>query len=164
MTTPQTATATATGSGTGGGASADPPSTGGCTPDDGEWVDPNLINFSQRSVSPNDYVASMLDGSWDWNRPGTALQVVERDGQLVSYDNRRLDAAREVRAQDPDYRVRVVRLDPSAKNPHKPSGKMTWDQSFEKRMRSKLNQDENGCRVPWQGLYDRPGPKPPKGQ
>ncbi|MFC4030754.1 DUF6531 domain-containing protein [Streptomyces polygonati] len=149
---------TATGGGTGGGGGpTGPPAAGGCTPgpDDGEWVDPNLINFSQRTVSPNDYVESMLDGGWDWNRPGTALRVIERDGQLVSYDNRRLDASRDVRSRNPDYRVKVERVDPESANPEKSSG-MSWDQSFEKRMRSKRNQDENGCRVPWQGLSERP--------
>lgn len=147
------------------GAPADPPTTvppagpgaGSCMPDpeDGDWVDPNLINFSQRTVSPNDYVSSMLDGSWDWNRPGTALKVLDRAGQLVSYDNRRLDAAREARQQIPGYKAKVQRLDPNSPNPAKTSG-MNWDKSFEKRMTSKRNQDENGCRVPWQGLYERP--------
>lgn len=153
---PGTTPDTAAGS-DGSGIPPGPPGAGQCTPepDDGDWVDPNLINFSQRTVSPNDYVASMLDGSWDWNRPGTALRVIERDGQLVSYDNRRLDAAREARAENPDYRVKVERVGPEDANPEKSSG-MSWDQSFEKRMRSKRNQDENGCRVPWQGLNDRP--------
>lgn len=150
--TPETAT-----DGAGGDGPGTPPGAGMCTPDpdDGEWVDPDAINFSQRTVSPNDYVESMENGTWDWNRPGTALQVIERDGQLISYDNRRLDAAREVRAQNPDYRVRIQRVDPDAANPAKTSG-MTWDQSFEKRMKSKRNWDENGCRVPWQGLSERP--------
>ncbi|ATO85560.1 hypothetical protein ACWT_6145 [Actinoplanes sp. SE50] len=120
-----------------------------------DWVDPNDINFSQRTVSPNDYVQSMKDGTWDWNREGTALRVLERDGQLVSYDNRRLDAAREVRAEDPTYRVKIEVLDPEAANPAKSTG-MNWDKSFEKRMTSKRNKDENGCRVPWQGLHERP--------
>jgi RHS repeat-associated protein len=133
------------------------PPTSGCTPDpdDDDWVDPERINFSQRTVSPNDYVKSMQEGTWDWSRPGTALRVIERGGQLVSYDNRRLDAAREVRAQDPNYRVKVERLDPTAPNPAKSTG-MNWYDSFEKRMKSKRNRDENGCRVPWDGLYERP--------
>lgn len=70
-------------------------------PDDGKWVDPNEINFSQRTMSPNDYAESMENGTWDWNRPGTARQV-------------------------------------------------------RKRMKSKRDWDENGCRVPWQGLSERP--------
>ncbi|MET9264457.1 hypothetical protein [Amycolatopsis sp. NPDC004079] len=97
----------------------------------------------------------MLNGTWDWNRPGTALRVIDRGGQLVSYDNRRLDAAREVRQQVPDYKVKVERVDPQSPNPAKTSG-MNWDRSFEKRMTSKRNRDENGCRVPWQGLNERP--------
>src|SRR5207253_1494971 len=60
-----------------------------------DGVDPNLINFSQRSISPNNLVELMRTGAFDWTRPGTALKVIERGGQLVSYDNRRLDAARE---------------------------------------------------------------------
>ncbi|MFI6057783.1 RHS repeat-associated core domain-containing protein [Streptomyces sp. NPDC051286] len=136
----------------------DSPGGGMCMPEsggEGEWIDPNDINFSQRSVSPNDYVSAMRDGTWDWNRPGTPLRVIERNGQLVSYDNRRLDAAREVRAGDPDYRVRVERVDPDAANPAKSSG-MTWEQSFEQRMKKKINRDENGCRVPYEGLDERP--------
>jgi RHS repeat-associated protein len=132
------------------------PPSDSCTPDpDGDWVDPNLINFSQRTVSPNEYVAAMLAGTWDWNRPGSALRVVDRGGQLVSYDNRRLDAARQVRAQDPNYRVKVERVDPNAVHPESTTGR-TWDQSFERRMKNKRNTDENGCRVPWQGLFERP--------
>lgn len=143
----------------GGGGKKPPtlPRGGACMPDpdDGDWVDPNLINFSQRTISPNDYVQAMLNGTWDWNRPGTALRVIDRGGQLVSYDNRRLAAAREVRAQIPDYRVKVERVDPNAPNPAKTSG-MSWDKSFEKRMTNRRNRDENGCRVPWQGLFDLP--------
>jgi len=151
-------TTTQTAAGGAGAGSGDPGSTAQCSPepdDGGDWVDPNTINFSQRTVNPNDYVSSMLDGSWDWNRPGTALRVIERGGQLVSYDNRRLDAARDARAQNPDYRVKVERVDPSAANPEKTSGK-TWDWSFEDRMKKPYNRDENGCRVPWQGLNEQP--------
>ena len=142
----------------------DPPSgrkTGNCTPDpgggggDGDWVDPNLINFSQRTISPHDYAQLMLNGAWDWSRPGSALTVIDRGGQLVSYDNRRLDGAREVRGVRPDYKVKVNRVNANDLNPAKTSG-MTWDESFEQRMTSKRNRDENGCRVPWQGLFERP--------
>ncbi|MFF5176038.1 DUF6531 domain-containing protein [Micromonospora sp. NPDC000089] len=147
-----------TDAGGGGGKPPVAPPTSNCSPEpEGEdWVDPEDINFSQRTVSPNDYLSDMLSGAWDWNRPGAPLRVLDRGGQLVSYDNRRLDAARAARAQDPTYRVRVERVDPLAPNPEKGSG-MNWDKSFEKRMKSKRNQDENGCRVPWQGLYERPG-------
>jgi hypothetical protein len=33
---------------------------------------------------------------------------------------------------------------------------MSWDKSFEKRMTDRRNRDENGCRVPWQGLFGPP--------
>lgn len=133
-----------------------PPSSDSCTPDpDDDEVDPNLINFSQRSAAPNNYAELMRTDEWDWKRPGTALRVIDRGGPLVSYDNRRLDAAREVRATNPDYRVRVIRVDPNVQNPEKTTN-MTWDESFEQRMRLGINRDENGCRVPWQGLSGRP--------
>ncbi|WP_319019466.1 hypothetical protein [Pantoea ananatis] len=59
----------------------------------GEWVNPKDINFSQRTISANDYAEIMKNGQWDWNR--SPLNVVDVDGQLVTYDNRSLDAAYE---------------------------------------------------------------------
>jgi len=57
-------------------------------------LNPNEINFSQRSVSENvvKYTEDMKSGNWDWSKSGP-LKVMERDGQWVSYDNRRLMAA-----------------------------------------------------------------------
>ncbi|WP_406512475.1 RHS repeat-associated core domain-containing protein [Streptomyces sp. NBC_00161] len=34
-----------------------------------EWANPEDLNFSQRTVSPNDYVEKMRSGEWDWQRP-----------------------------------------------------------------------------------------------
>jgi hypothetical protein len=85
--------------------------------------------------------------------------VIERGGQLVSYDNRRLFAACQARELNPDYRATVERVDPSAPNPAKTTGK-SWDRSFEQRMTSKRNRDENGCRVPWQGRSELPEVEP----
>ncbi|MEV0189825.1 RHS repeat-associated core domain-containing protein [Kitasatospora purpeofusca] len=138
----------------------EPPGTEAPSCDDnpeGDWVDPNLINFSQRTVNPNvrEYLEAMMQGTWDWNRSGTALQVIERNGQLVTYDNRRLYAARQVRLQDPGYRVKITRLDPQAPNPAKSSG-MIWEDSFEERMMKRLNRDAEGCRVPYEGLAELP--------
>ncbi|WP_405448597.1 DUF6531 domain-containing protein [Streptomyces achromogenes] len=115
-----------------------------------EWLDPADINFSQRTVSPNDYVEKMRSGEWDWTRPGTALRVMEVDGQLVSYDNRRLDAAREV--GDP---VAVVRVNPDDPHPDSTTG-MTWREKFEQRMTDRRNRNEHGERVPPTGLVERP--------
>jgi RHS repeat-associated protein len=127
---------------------ADPLGLSGETPL--EWVDPAEINFSQRTVSPNDYVEKMRAGEWDWTRPGTALQVMNVDGQLVSYDNRRLDAAREV--GEP---VAVVHVNPNDVHPASTTGR-TWAQAFERRMTSGRNRDSNGNRVPRTGLSERP--------
>jgi hypothetical protein len=86
-----------------------------------EWIDPNQINFTQRTISANNYAQLMREGAWDWNRPGSALRVLDIDGQLVSFDNRRLDAAREV--GEP---VKVQRLNPDDPYPASATGK-TWE-------------------------------------
>jgi RHS repeat-associated protein len=138
----------------GGAASGNPPTgnAGACEPSDngdGEWVDPQTINFSQRTVSPHDYAQLMREGQWDWNRPGTALRVIDVGGQLVSYDNRRLDAAREV--GDP---VRVSRVNPDDAFPDSTTGKTWWDK-FKQRFNDPRNLRAGGC-VPDTGLNERP--------
>ncbi|AXB46889.1 DUF6531 domain-containing protein [Amycolatopsis albispora] len=115
-----------------------------------EWVDANDVNFSQRTVSPNDYAEAMRNGEWDWER--SPLRVMEVDGQLVSYDNRRLDAAREVGAQ-----VAIQRVDPNAPDPASTTGR-TWQESFQRRFRDPRNRGPNGEPVPDTGLSERPGP------
>ncbi|MFE3017103.1 DUF6531 domain-containing protein [Streptomyces sp. NPDC059256] len=115
-----------------------------------EWANPDELNFSQRTVSPNDYVEKMRSGEWDWRRPGTALKVMEVDGQLVSYDNRRLDAAREVGRP-----VIIERVDPNAVHPDSTTGR-TWAEQFRRRMNSPRNRNELGEPVPPTGLQERP--------
>lgn len=123
----------------------------GLTPNGGiEWIDPNKINFSQRTVSPNNYVEMMRSGGWDWSRPGTALKVIERDGQLISYDNRRLDAAREVGTP-----AAIERVDPHAVHPDSTTGR-TWDEQFNRRMNSPRNRNSRGEPVPRTGMRERP--------
>jgi hypothetical protein len=58
-------------------------------------MDPGELNFSQRTVSENveTYAEAMKAGTWDWERSGP-VRVMLRDGQWVSYDNRRVMAAR----------------------------------------------------------------------
>ncbi|WP_327324231.1 DUF6531 domain-containing protein [Streptomyces sp. NBC_01210] len=123
-----------------------------------EWANPEDLNFSQRAVSPNDYVAKMRSGEWDWTRPGTALKVMEVDGQLVSYDNRRLDAAREVGRP-----VIIERVDPNAPHPDSSTGR-TWAEQFRKRMNDGRNRNELGEPVPPTGLQERPEHVPKKGK
>jgi RHS repeat-associated protein len=113
-----------------------------------EWVDAGDVNFSQRTVSPNDYAEAMANGEWDWER--SPLRVMEVDGQLVSYDNRRLDAAREVGG-----RVAIQRVDPDAPHPDSTTGR-TWRESFQRRFRSARNRGSNGEPVPDNGLSERP--------
>jgi RHS repeat-associated protein len=114
-----------------------------------EWVDPNLINFSQRTASPNNYAELMRSGEWDWTRPGTALRVMEVNGQLVTYDNRRLDAGRDV--QEP---VAIERVNPDDPFPASTTGK-TWGQKFRERFNDPRNRRAGGA-VPETGLPERP--------
>jgi RHS repeat-associated protein len=114
-----------------------------------EWINPESINFSQRTVSPNNYADLMASGKWDWERQGTALRVMDVDGQLVTYDNRRLDAAREF-GSDKVLVERVNANDPFPDNP-----KYTWAQAFEDRRTDNRNIKAGGV-VPERGLKDRP--------
>ncbi|WP_144235416.1 RHS repeat domain-containing protein, partial [Snodgrassella alvi] len=114
----------------------------------GEWVNPNDINFSQRTISANNYAEIMKNGQWDWNR--SPLNVIEVDGQLVTYDNRRLDAALEAGSD----KVKVIKVDPNAPHPNSNTGK-TWWQKFQQRFNDKRNKRAGGV-VPNKGLSQRP--------
>jgi RHS repeat-associated protein len=118
-----------------------------------EMMDPNDINFSQRSVTENSYAEVMANGDWRWNE--SPVHVMEVNGQLVSYDNRRLDAAREAGVP-----VGVVRVDPNAPHPESTTGK-TWAEKFRERYRDPRNRGPNGEPVPDTGLPDRPQALPP---
>ncbi|EBS4567996.1 type IV secretion protein Rhs, partial [Salmonella enterica subsp. enterica serovar Tanger] len=114
----------------------------------GEWVNPKDINFSQRTISPHDYAEIMRNDGWDWDR--SPLRVIDIDGQLVSYDNRRLDAALEAGLD----KVKVIRIDPNAPHPDSSTGK-TWLQKFRERFRDRRNIKAGGI-VPDKGLNSRP--------
>ncbi|PIT12235.1 hypothetical protein [Snodgrassella alvi] len=86
----------------------------------------------------------MKNGQWDWNR--SPLNVIEVDGQLVTYDNRRLEA-------DPD-KVKVIKVDPNAPHPNSNTDK-TWWQKFQQRFNDKRNKRAGGV-VPNKGLSQRP--------
>lgn len=115
-----------------------------------EWVDPKTINFSQRTIAGNDYADQMRAGTWDWTRPDTALRVMEVNGQLVTYDNRRLDAALEVDST----RVPITRVDPAAPDGISTAGR-TWQQAFTKRLGDPRNARAGG-RLPPEGTSERP--------
>jgi RHS repeat-associated protein len=129
-------------------------STGGSGGDGLEWVDPKTINFSQRTISGNDYADQMRAGTWDWTRPGTALRVMEVNGQLVTYDNRRLDAALDVDSP----RVPITRVDPAAPDGISTAGR-TWQQAFTKRLNDPRNARAGG-RLPPEGISERPNACP----
>lgn len=114
----------------------------------GEWVNPNDINFSQRTISSNDYAEIMRNGQWDWNR--SPLNVINVNGQLVTYDNRRLDAALEAGLD----KVKVTIVDPNSPHPDSFTGK-TWWQKFQQRFRDRRNIKAGGV-VPDEGLSTRP--------
>jgi len=112
-------------------------------------INPNKINFSQRTVSKsvNDYAADMKAGNWDWERSGP-LRVMERDGNWVSYDNRRLMAAQQVGLDS--VPVQVVK--PTDVHPEMPG---TWEDAFLKRLNHEWNIKAGGP-VPNAGISSQP--------
>ncbi len=123
----------------------------GLTGDDGspQTANPNDLNFSQRSVGPgaDQYQQSMENGTWDWDRSGP-LRVMDQNGQLVSYDNRRLMAAQKAGLDS----VPIEKVNP---NDIMPGSKKTWAKAFEQRMNDPRNIAEGG-RVPEGGLKSQP--------
>ncbi|WP_196303695.1 RHS repeat-associated core domain-containing protein, partial [Chromobacterium violaceum] len=113
-----------------------------------EWVNPNEINFSQRTVSANNYAELMKSGQWDWNK--SPLNVMEVNGQLVTYDNRRLKAAQEAGID----RVPINRVDPNSPHPDSSTGK-TWGDKFKQRFNDPRNVKAGGP-VPPTGMKERP--------
>jgi uncharacterized protein RhaS with RHS repeats len=114
----------------------------------GEWIDPREINFSQRTISANNYAEVMKDGQWDWDR--SPLNVIEVDGQLVTYDNRRLDAAMEANLD----KIKVTKVDANSPHPDSSTGK-TWGKKFQQRFKDRRNVKAGGP-VPDKGLSTRP--------
>ncbi|MDJ0087743.1 hypothetical protein [Pantoea allii] len=90
----------------------------------------------------------MKKGQWDWNR--SPLNVIDVEGQLVTYDNRRLDAAFEAELD----KVKVNKVNPSAPHPESSTGK-TWWQKFQQRFKDRRNIKSDGI-VPDKGLNTRP--------
>lgn len=102
-----------------------------------EWADPSTINYSQAYVTGQTatYEQAMRDGTWDWNRrsrSGTnvaVLTVAEVDGQLVSFDNRRLLAAQNAGMK----RVGIQKINLAD---IKPGTSITWEESLRRRLNS----------------------------
>ncbi|MCX8581329.1 hypothetical protein J3U18_06465 [Gilliamella sp. B3482] len=105
------------------------------------FVNPNDINFSQRTVSE----VRVFDAS-----KYTPINVIEVDGQLVSYDNRRLLSAQN--ACIDKLEVNVVKADDVF--PDSTTGK-TWGQKFKERFNDIRNKKAGGV-VPDKGLKEKP--------
>ncbi len=115
-------------------------------------MDPNKIRFSQRSVTCNGpkgaktYAAAMRAGNWKWAQSGP-LRIINQGGNMVSYDNRRLYAAR---LSDTKC-VPIQEVKPDDPHPESTTGK-TWGQKFYDRM----NDPRNKPKVPFGGLLENP--------
>jgi RHS repeat-associated protein len=114
-----------------------------------QLIDPSRINFSQRTVAGNveTYIEDMRSGKWDWDRSGP-LRVMRQGDSMVSYDNRRLLAAR-VAGLDA---VPVELVEPDA---IMPGSAKTWGKAFTQRMNDPRNVVAGG-RVPFGGLSEEP--------
>ena len=58
-----------------------------------EWIDPNKLRFSQRTISSNNYRELMEAGKWKWSMDDPLIVIERENGILVSLDNRRLNSA-----------------------------------------------------------------------
>jgi RHS repeat-associated protein len=123
-----------------------------------EWVDPSTVNYSQAYVTGETqaYEQAMRGNTWDWGRTSAkgnnvaVLTVAEVEGQLVSFDNRRLLAAQNAELKQ----VAVQRVD---LNDIKPGTNITWRESLNKR----LNSSPKGSglpkvQLPPQGTREKP--------
>ena len=105
-------------------------------------VDPSTINYSQRTVSEVRV--------FDINKY-EPIRVIEVDGQLVSYDNRRLLAAQNANLGS----LTVDLLDKNDIAISKEGKQTTWWQRFQKRYADKRNIKAGGV-VPDTGLSEKP--------
>ena len=110
-------------------------------------ANPKDINFTQLGVNDNDYVQQMKNGTWDWNRSGP-VRVMEVDGQLVSYDNRRLRAAQ--LANLDEIPIEIVLAEDIM-----PGSKKTWEKAFHQRRNDQRNRVD-GQPIPPQGRKELP--------
>jgi hypothetical protein len=89
-------------------------------------LDPNSLNYSQSWISPNNYADVMSQKGWI----GDPLNVINRNGKLVSFDNRRLDASQDLAMKE----VPVNMVDGIDPYPASTTGK-TRDDVFNERLK-----------------------------
>ena len=105
------------------------------------FVNPNDINYSQRTVSD----IRVFDAS-----KYEPINVMVVDGQMVTYDNRRLLAAQNAGLESLEVRI----VDANAPHPDSTTGK-TWKQKFKQRFNDIRNRRAGGV-VPDKGLKKKP--------
>jgi len=118
-------------------------------------LNPNDINFSQRTVSGNveQYTQDMINDNWEWNEQNT-IRIIDNDGQWVSYDNRRLMAAQNAGLDS----IPVIVVKP---NDIMPGSNTTWGNAFTRRFNDWRNVKAGGI-VPNTGLSPQPTVVPKK--
>ena len=104
-------------------------------------VNPGKVNYSQRTVSD----IRVFDAA-----KYQPIKVVVVDGQMVSYDNRRLLAAQNAGLE----KITVDIVDKNAPHPDSSTGK-TWWQKFQERFKDRRNVSAGGV-VPETGLREKP--------
>ncbi len=104
-------------------------------------VNPGKVNYSQRTVSD----IRVYDPA-----KYQPIKVIVVDGQMVSYDNRRLLAAQNAGLE----KIIVDVVDKNAPHPDSSTGK-TWWQKFQARFRDRRNVSAGGV-VPETGLREKP--------
>ncbi len=116
---------------------------------------PGEVAFSQRTVGGNvtQYVDDMANNRWDWSR-SRPINVMKQGDRYVSFDNRRLMAARQANLSEIPINV----VDPKA---IRPGTKMTWEEAFRRRFTDPRNKKAGGV-VPDGGLMDLPAIAPRK--
>jgi RHS repeat-associated protein len=102
-------------------------------------VNPNDVNFSQRTVSE----VRVFDAT-----KYEPIRVMDVDGQLVSYDNRRLLSAQNAGLES--LEIEIVKGDDIM-----PGSKKTWNEAFRKRFNDPRNIEAGGA-VPKKGLKEKP--------
>ncbi|QDU79633.1 hypothetical protein Pla110_13440 [Polystyrenella longa] len=116
---------------------------------------PGEVAFSQRTGGGNvtQYVDDMANGRWDWSRSGP-INVMRQGDRYVTFDNRRLMAAREAKLSE--IPINVV-----DSNAIRPGTKMTWEEAFRRRFNDPRNKRAGGV-VPDSGLLELPAIAPTK--
>jgi RHS repeat-associated protein len=112
-------------------------------------ANPNDVAFSQRTVNNNvaDYTNDMKNNNWDWSKSGP-VRVMWQGDRYVTYDNRRVMAAREAG-------VKNIPIEVVAPKAIRPGTKMTWEEAFRRRFNHPLNKKAGGA-VPEGGLMECP--------